>query len=161
MAEPEWMETARKKGLKITGYGVREDALPGSTPVPDRALGQLAVAAFAAMCQAARNEKQFQEVVTRLATHLGWKWTHVRPARVMRHGKEIYETPIDGDAKGMFDCEFVRERLFKAELKYGKNTLSDEQLDWWERYKNAGVECYVWYPRDFDEIMEVLTRRVR
>lgn len=156
MADPEWLETARKKCLVITGYGVKEDALAG--PVLDRApaLHLGAREAFLALVKSSRNEKQFQTCVTNLAAVLGWRWTHIRPARVMRGGKETYETPVDGDAKGMFDCEFVRERLFKAELKYGRNTPTDEQLRWKEWYDRAGVENYIWYPTDAEEIVEVL-----
>ena len=162
MAEPEWMENARKNGLTITSYGVKEDALVG--PVPDRALatttpvnGQFAIAIFRSKCTAAKNEKMFQDAIMEFAQFNAWRRVHFRPARVLRGGKEIYETPIDGDGKGFPDTEFVRERIVKAELKFGRRKPTAEQLQWLDAYERVGVEAYLWYPKDAEQIIEVLT----
>jgi len=61
-------------------------------------------------------------------------------------------------AKGFFDLELVRERLIKVELKVGYNKPTEEQLAWIESYKTAGVECYVFWPKDWEQIVDVLTR---
>jgi hypothetical protein len=166
MADPEWLEAAKRNGLTITGQGVNLDALAGSVPAraPDDPRPDLTVRNAVdwfrfSVTNNCRSERQLQGAVMTLAKALGWRRAHFRPARVMRGGKEIYETPIDGEGKGFLDLELVRERLVKVELKFGKNKPSEEQLAWLAAYRAAGVECYVWYPRDCETILEVLTCR--
>ena len=61
-----------------------------------------------------------------------WRWAHIRPARVLRHGKEIYETPYSGH-KGLLDYIAVRPpRLLFFELKSENGKLSLEQHGWFE-----------------------------
>jgi hypothetical protein len=165
MADPEWMETARKKGLTITGHGVNLDAVPGLVPVPDRAPlvtttavnGRLAIELFRRKCEGARNEQAFQGAMMEFAQFTGWRRAHFRYARVLRNGKETYETPIDGDGQGFLDLELVRERLGKIELKHGRNKPTPEQLGWYDAYIAAGVEAYIFWPKDCEAIIEVLT----
>ncbi len=166
MADPEWLETARKKGLNITGHGVNLDFVAGA--VPDRALattttavnGQLAIQLFRQKCAAAKNEDAFQSALIEFGQFNEWLIAHFRPARVMVNGEETWRTPVAADGKGFLDLELARERLIKVECKYGRNGPTADQLKWLGAYARSGTECYVWYPRDCEEIIEVLTRRV-
>src|SRR3972149_2401829 len=60
----------------------------------------------------------------------GYKFAHFRPARVMRNGKETYETPVSGDATGLEDYFIWHEdkRVYLwAELKSETGKLSEKQ----------------------------------
>ena len=71
-------------------------------------------------------------------------------------GKPRYITPVAADGKGFLDLECVRERLTKIECKVRPNKLTPDQELWLAAYKRAGVEAHVFYPEDWDEIVEVL-----
>ena len=43
-----------------------------------------------------------------------------------------------------------------AELKSNTGRLSKEQGDWLEDLAGAGVESYLWRPKDWDDIVEIL-----
>lgn len=104
-------------------------------------------------------EAQFQARFIAFAEALGWRCVHTRKVRVQRkNGGVYYETPYQGThAKGVPDLELVRERLVKVELKVGRNRPTPEQEAWLEAYRAAGVECHVFYPKDWQTITEVLT----
>lgn len=160
MADPEWLEAARKNGLTITGHGVNLDALAGSVParapgVTPASVGSIAM--LKAKVGLAATEFAFQDAVMDFAKSLGWRRAHFRPARVVRRGEEKYETPIGYEGLGFPDTEIVRERLVKVEFKRGRNKPSPEQLAWLAAYEAAGVENYIWYPKDVEQIIEVLT----
>ena len=91
-----------------------------------------------------------------------WRWVHIRPARVLRHGKEIYETPYSGH-KGLLDYQAVRPpRLLYFELKSETGELSPSQQEWYNALKACQVvryvnedneeiylpEVYLWRPSD-------------
>lgn len=104
------------------------------------------------------SEKEFQHRVIAFARSRGWgKIAHFRPARVMRRGKETYETPIAEDGKGFVDLVLLRERLVVIEAKVKKRKRSRWQLEWAAAFQRAGVEYYCWYPEDFREIERVLS----
>lgn len=97
-----------------------------------------------------------------LAVMLGWEHIHFRPALT----KAGYRTPGSGSmAKGWPDLVLVRgRRLIFAELKSDKAKTTPEQdqvLDilrgltaHWD--PGAGIEVYVWRPRDLDDIARIL-----
>ncbi len=103
------------------------------------------------------NEAAFQQRLITFARSRGWgKIAHFRPARVMRRGKETYETPIAEDGKGFVDLVLLRERLVVIEAKVKKRKRSKWQLEWAEALQRAGVEYYCFYPKDREEIERVL-----
>jgi len=109
---------------------------------------------------------------------------HPRPARVMRHGRETYETAYSG-RKGFLDYIALRPpRVIIAELKDAYSKMSPEQEEWFKQWeecqhtivhepmKLAGTtaimrmhanipilttpEVYLWRPKDFEVILECL-----
>jgi hypothetical protein len=105
------------------------------------------------------HELQFQKTVTAFAHLNGWKVASFRPARVLRHGQETYETPVSADGAGFPDLVLVHRRrglLVVAELKIGKNRPTPKQRDWLQCFTAAGISAYVWKPQDWPEIQRVL-----
>ena len=104
------------------------------------------------------SEREFQQQVIALAKLRGFRVAHFRPARVMRNGKETYETPVAADGKGFLDLVMLREhRLIVAELKSEKGQLTKEQHQWIQAWLLVpGVEVYVWRPSEWSEIEKVL-----
>ena len=158
MPDPDWLETAKKKGLAISGHGVNMDAFnPGAqTGTGHSVSSRLVIESFFANCESARNEWQFQDAVVELAHHFTWKVVHIRRVLVKMGEKTHYETPFDIDGAGSFDLDFYRERHFKAELKFGRNKPQENQTAWKLRYDQAGIENHLWYPADAPAIVEVL-----
>lgn len=142
--EPDWLKTAREKGLRIT---------EGPTAKPT----QLPTARVSPQLASRLTERQFQEIVVSFAQGRGWRVGHFRKVRVARTGgKTFWETPVAADGKGFPDLELVRDRLIKAELKVGKNKLEPDQELWRDAYLKAGIEWYCWYPRDLADIYKIL-----
>lgn len=97
-------------------------------------------------------EDQFKKQVIDLAHLRGWRVAHFRPARVTRNGRETWRTPVEGDGAGFPDLVLARDGdVIFAELKVGKNTLSDEQSKW----LNA-TDGYCWRPENWPQIEELL-----
>lgn len=89
-----------------------------------------------------------------LAPMLGWRVLHLRPART-KHG---WRTPVEGDlGKGWPDLVLVRrDRVIFAELKSDTGKLTEEQRDVLGALQSAGMEVYVWRPRNIMEIADTL-----
>lgn len=105
------------------------------------------------------NEAQFTEQVIDLAHTLGWHVAHFHQSQI-RPG--VWVTPVKADGKGWPDLVLVRDRLVVAELKNDSKSnsrVTPEQQKWIGLLMTAGVEVYVWRPRDLDVIHDVLSRR--
>lgn len=100
-------------------------------------------------------EKQFQSYVVEMARTLGWWVAHFRPARVIRGGKETYETPFAADGKGYPDLTMVRRgTLAFVELKAENGRVSEHQANWLGLLEDVAdschnVYCMVWKPADW------------
>jgi len=105
-------------------------------------------------------ESEWQDDVIALAKLNGFTVAHFRPVRVQRRdGSVYYCTPVQGDGAGFPDLLMIRgERMLVAELKVGYNKPSLEQSAWLDAFRAAGVEAYVWYPKDWDEVQGKLER---
>ena len=102
-------------------------------------------------------ETSWQQTVTETAETFGWRWLHMRPAR-LADGQ--WRTPVSGShAKGWPDLILVRDRLIVAELKGTGGKLTAEQADWLAALTGAGVEAYCWGPDDWPQVQRVLSRR--
>lgn len=96
----------------------------------------------------AEPEGEFQARVRTLAHRLGYRTYHTRDSR--------------GSDKGWFDLACARpgDRLILAELKRRGEKQTTEQLAWYEDLQRIQrVETYLWFPGDYDAIVEILTRR--
>ena len=91
-----------------------------------------------------KNEKEFTKAVREYAVIKGWLYYHTYDSR--------------RSDRGFPDCVFVRDgRIVFAELKMPKGKLTDYQKDLLRQLLQAdGVEAYLWFPNDWDEIEEVL-----
>lgn len=82
------------------------------------------------------------------ALRTGWRFHHIRNSKA---------GVTQGDP-GFPDVVMVRKsRLIFAELKRETGSLSPEQAEWGTQLGNLrGVEYYIWRPRHWDEIREIL-----
>ena len=63
-----------------------------------------------------------------------------------------------GAARQAFpDLVMIRDRrILFCELKSERGRVREEQQDWLQALNRAGAEWYVWRPRNWDEVVEVL-----
>lgn len=100
------------------------------------------------------SERDFTKQVIELAQRYGWKVAHFRTA-LSQAGNWI--TPVQGDGKGWPDCFFIRGSVaIAAELKVGYNKPTEAQWDWLDALRGAGIDAYLWTPKHWDQIEEVL-----
>lgn len=100
-------------------------------------------------------EREWQAQVIQFARLCGWKVAHFRSARTLRG----WRTPVGADGEGWPDLFMtLGARCLAAELKVGKRQPAIAQENWLAALRLAGVEVYVWYPYQWDEIVEVLGR---
>lgn len=92
-------------------------------------------------------ERDLAQAVVQLARLGHWRCYHTYDSRRSTHGYPDY-TLLKGP------------RLIFAELKSEKGRVRPEQVGWLDDLSDVpGVECYLWRPSDFDEIVETLTDR--
>ena len=108
------------------------------------------------------SERQFQAQVIDLLHLYGYRVAHFTPAVNMR-GQ--WRTPIAADGKGFPDLVAVRPdlpeqrrpgRLLFIELKTDTGRLSKEQREWGADLSSSGHESYVWKPKDWQAIKEII-----
>lgn len=91
-------------------------------------------------------EKLFQDHIIKLATARGWDWTfHDLDSRKNRKGKPDLE--LGHSERGLF---------IMAELKSKYNKPKDHQIEAIEKLRKCGIKVYIWYPRHWEEIVNVL-----
>ena len=92
------------------------------------------------------SEKDFEGQIRDLSKLFGWKYYHTWRS---------LHSPA-----GFPDCVLTREgRTIIAELKTDKrkSKLTPEQARWlWELRKTSNLEVFVWRPRHFEAIAEIL-----
>lgn len=104
------------------------------------------------------NEAQFTRLVIDMARLFGWRVAHFRTVRVQRKdGSFYYETPVQGDGAGFPDLLLIKGDVgIVAELKVGKNRLTDAQASWIVKFNKVGFRVYEWRPKDLPEIERIL-----
>lgn len=90
-------------------------------------------------------EREWQAQVVQYAKTLGWSVYHTHNSR--------------RSEPGWPDLALVRDRLVMAELKTDTGRVSDDQRRWLAMLDAAGVETYLWRPKDLAEVLVVLRRR--
>lgn len=103
-------------------------------------------------------EAGFQRAVIELARLYGWRVAHFRPAQT---GKG-WRTPVQADGAGFPDLLMCRGgRIIAAELKAERGRVSAEQIDWLAALEAAGCETFVFRPRDWERVVELLAAAER
>lgn len=106
------------------------------------------------------NEREWQEQVIELAQLNGWAHLHVRKSIGRRGGKAGWQTTTN--LKGWPDLFLWHERdqrTLAIELKVRPNTATSDQLAVLASLRAAGIESYVMFPEQLDELAAVLARR--
>lgn len=100
-------------------------------------------------------EDQFQRQVMELAHVTGWTVLHVRKALGKRDGRRAWQTTTN--LRGWPDLLMWRPgRMIAAELKSETGRTTPEQRDVLASLEAAGVECHVWRPSLWPEIVRIL-----
>jgi len=98
-------------------------------------------------------ESEFLKRVCARAQSLGWRYYH--PTRAVYRGR-YWLTPHIGQS-GFPDLVLVRgHRLIFAELKGNCGRLKPAQDEWLSALRACGVEVYLWRPRDWPTIEQIL-----
>ena len=101
-------------------------------------------------------EREFTDELLKWAKAYGWRRFHARTSGRMSNGRAI--PTVQGES-GFPDLVLVRPpRLIFAELKVGKNRLSDAQVAWWSDLVATSTEVYEWRPADWSRILVVLSK---
>src|SRR5687767_12429011 len=103
-------------------------------------------------------EAAWTEHVLALATALGWRTAHFRPARTDKG----WRTAVSGHGVGFPDLVLARAkpapgRVLYVELKSERGRLSPEQTFWLKTLAAAGAETYVWRPSDREIVLQLLS----
>ena len=163
--EPDWLIDARRNGLVQSESKVNIEML--SIPYVSNSLLKAPKPAPELKTKAKKKkqprlktdlkEDQFQTIVIELLHLHGWRVAHFRKVRIQRKDGSVYwQTPVAADGKGFLDLEAIRgRRLLKIELKVN-SSLSAEQKQWIKCYEEAGIECYVWKPKDWETIKSIV-----
>ena len=99
-------------------------------------------------------EDGFLRAVLELASVLGWRAFHPRPARTAQG----WATAFSGDA-GYVDLTLARSGspIVFAELKVARRLPTDAQVAWLETLRQAqGHTVHLWYPNDWSSIEALL-----
>jgi hypothetical protein len=100
------------------------------------------------------SEAEFVRQVIRECQIQGWTAVHFDTAKA-KSGKWI--TAYIGDGKGFPDIiAFRGARLLGMELKVGHNKPTMEQEEYLEVIRRVGGQAFVFWPKDWPHIIEVL-----
>ena len=90
------------------------------------------------------SERDFQAAIIHTAVQAGWRIHHTWDSTRAR--------------RGFPDLVLARsDRLMFAELKSAKGRVRPEQQEWMEALWTAGQEAYIFRPKDWDEIVSILS----
>lgn len=106
--------------------------------------------------QAARlvNEAGLQSFIIELALRTGWRVFH--PKKVQVQGKYWFTAQEGHVGYPDLTLAHTEHGLIFAELKAGRNKLTEDQMIWREVLEACGAEFHVWRPADQDQIVKRL-----
>ena len=106
------------------------------------------------------SEAEFQSQLLSLARGLGFTVAHFRTVRVQRaNGSVSYQTPVQADGAGFPDLVMVGHgRVVFVELKANKGRIRPEQEAWITMLREGGATVFLWRPKQWDEIAELLEK---
>lgn len=110
-----------------------------------------------------------RQVIDLLRLH-GFTVAHFGQGQMRIKGKMQWATPAGADGKGFPDIVALKSQLIDApwrnvrvhysgvawEMKAGKNKATSEQKEWLRLFGLANFHTAIWYPEQFDEIVELL-----
>lgn len=91
--------------------------------------------------------RPLQKGIIELARRFGWRVAHTPPMQTERG----WRTAVAADGKGFPDLLLLRERVVVAEIKGDGDGLTPEQEVWLDAFAKAGIESYLWTPKDWRE----------
>lgn len=105
-----------------------------------------------------KNERVFTNWVLGQARKRGWVCAHLETMRVVRKPNGGMFAVPNKDADGFPDVVLVHQDygLVFCELKMPGRKPDEAQLRWLLALRAADVRVYIWWPRDADEILDVL-----
>lgn len=101
-------------------------------------------------------EQAFQDAVVYVARMYGWHAAHFRPSRTA----SSWATAVAYDGKGFPDLVLVnpqRKLTWFVECKSETGTLSNEQDQWGAWLTAAGQHWFLWRPKHWTRIVELLS----
>lgn len=98
--------------------------------------------------------EELDQLFYKVAHACRWRAAHFRPAYTGRG----FRTPVSGDGEGFLDWIMAKNRAMAVELKTKKDSVRPKQQEWVTAWEKAGVEVHVWWPKDWNEIVEVLAK---
>ena len=106
------------------------------------------------------SETEFQKHVIALSQGLGFVVAHFRNVRVQRaNGSVSYQTPVQADGAGFPDLVVAGHgRVVFVELKANKGRIRPEQEAWINMLREGGATVFVWKPKQWSEIAELLEK---
>ena len=99
------------------------------------------------------NGTQLQKLWIDLLHAYGYRVCHFRPARVLRNGVEVWETPFTDDGRGFVDIVAAKSerKMIMLEIKRQYEKLSLEQEIWGEILsRSSGVFYMVVRPKTYE-----------
>lgn len=103
------------------------------------------------------SETAYQRDITDAAERFQWHWLHVRKSIGRRDGETAWQTTTN--ISGWVDLLLWHERqhrVIAAEVKSETGTVTPQQKAVIASLVAAGVETYVWYPHDWDDVIKIL-----
>lgn len=95
--------------------------------------------------------REFESNVIKWLKDNGWRVSHSRPGRVMRKGKETWETPLSGD-KGFPDILAIKgKHCIVIEVKFGSGKASPEEVDWLLAFQFSGIPTFLVTPENWQQ----------
>jgi VRR-NUC domain len=106
--------------------------------------------------------RELQTGIVELGRTLGWTMAHFKPVLAHYPGsRKQWMTPVAADGKGFPDLLAVRERVIAIEVKGDGDSLKPEQERWLTAFRIAGIEAFVWTPKQWGEGGEIETELQR
>jgi hypothetical protein len=89
--------------------------------------------------------RDLQRAVIELGGTLGWRVAFFPPVKTDKG----WRVPVGAQGKGWPDLILVRERLIAVEIKGDGDRLRPDQTVWLSAMRTAGIEAFVWSPKDW------------
>lgn len=103
------------------------------------------------------SEKQYQKMITDLATLYGWKWVHFSDSRAVNKRGQAFG---DKQSAGWPDLFLIRPPeivVIECKKELGGDPRENQQ-EWLDLFTACGIDAYCSRPSTFEVVQERLTR---